>query len=208
MTDTAVRPPAHAAPEAAPAPAPVAASGWGDPFPLGLASFGISALVLAAIMSGMLDPGATPVVLPLALALGFGTELVAGIVHLRRGETFPGLVFTAYAGFWLSYALLVQFYGAQITADAANATGWFLLAWGIFSTYMLLAALRTNTTTIAIFVLLTAVFYLNAIASFAGSTGLGHFAGYLLVVDAALALYASAAIIVNTTWERDVLPVP
>jgi uncharacterized protein len=208
--DSAVAAPAApAASSAPPTTEPAAASAaWGDPFPLGLASFGISALVLAALMSGILDPGATPVVLPLALALGFGTELVAGIVHLRRGETFPGLVFTAYAGFWLSYALLVQFYGAQITADAGPAQGWFLLAWAIFSTYMLLAALRTNLTTIAIFVVLTAVFYLNAVAAFAGNSDLGQFAGYLLIVDAALALYASAAIIVNTTWERTVLPVP
>jgi uncharacterized protein len=203
MTDTLDAPPLL---DPAPPAAPPAT--WGDPFPLGLASFGISALVLATVMSGLIDPGATPVVLPLALALGFGTELVAGVVHLRRGETFPGLVFTAYAGFWLSYALLVQFYGAQITADAAHAQGVFLLAWGIFSTYVLLAALRTNLTTIAIFVVLCAVFYLNAIAAFAGSTGLGELAGYLLIVDAALALYASAAVIVNTTWEQTVLPIP
>ncbi|WP_182379723.1 acetate uptake transporter [Nocardioides sp. WS12] len=181
---------------------------WGDPFPLGLASFGISALVLASVMSGLIDAAATPAVLSLALALGFTTELIAGVIHFRRGETFPGMVFTAYAGFWLSYALLVQFYAPQVTADGAAITGMFLLAWAIFSTYMLLAALRTNKTTIAIFALLTAVFYLASFGAFLESTGLGELAGYLLILDAALALYASAAIIVNTTWERTVLPVP
>ena len=95
---------------------------WGDPFPLGLASFGISALVLATVMSGIVDAAALPAVLPLALALGFATELVAGLVHFRRGETFPALVFTAYAGFWLSYALLVQFYGPMVTAGGAAIT--------------------------------------------------------------------------------------
>lgn len=54
---------------------------WGDPFPLGLASFGISALVLATVMSGLIDAGALPAVLSLALALGFATELVAGLIH-------------------------------------------------------------------------------------------------------------------------------
>lgn len=202
-------PPAHAATlapdHAAPAPLP---SGWGDPFPLGLASFGISALVLSSVMSGLIDPLATPAVLSLALALGFATELVAGIIHFQRGETFPGLVFTAYAGFWLSYALLVQFYGPMVTADAAAITGMFLLAWAIFSSYMLLAALRTNLTTIAIFTLLSAVFYLAAFGAFFESTGLGHAAGYILIADALVALYASAAVIVNTTWERTVLAVP
>lgn len=199
MTDTA---PASTVPTTAAAPE------WGDPFPLGLASFGISALVLASVMSGMIDAAATPAVLSLALALGFLTEIVAGVIHFRRGETFPGLVFTAYAGFWLSYALLVQFYAPMVTADGAAVTGMFLLAWALFSTYMLLAALRTNTTTVAIFVLLCAVFYLAALGAFTESTSLGHLAGYVLVADAALALYASAAVIVNTTWDRTVLPLP
>lgn len=181
---------------------------WGDPFPLGLASFGISALVLATVMSGLIDAGALPAVLSLALALGFATELVAGLIHYRRGETFPALVFTAYAGFWLSYALLVQFYGPMVTSGAAEITGMFLLAWAIFSTYMLLAALRTNKTTILIFTLLSCVFYLAAFGSFLGSTGLSELAGFVLVADAIVALYASAAIIVNTTWDRTVLPVP
>lgn len=187
---------------------PLPAVEWGDPFPLGLASFGISALVLASVMSGLIDAAATPAVLSLALALGFTTELIAGVIHFRRGETFPGLVFTAYAGFWLSYALLVQFYAPMVAADGPAITGMFLLAWALFSTYMLLAALRTNATTIAIFVLLTAVFYLAALGAFTENAALGHLAGYVLIFDALLALYASAAIIVNTTWERTVLPVP
>jgi succinate-acetate transporter protein len=181
---------------------------WGDPFPLGLASFGISALVLATVMSGLVNAAALPAVLPLALALGFATELVAGLVHFRRGETFPALVFTAYAGFWLSYALLVQFYGPMVTVGGAAITGMFLLAWAVFTSYMLLAALRTNTTTIVIFALLAGVFYLAAFGSFLDSVALGQTAGYVLILDALVALYASAAIIVNTTWERTVLPVP
>lgn len=55
---TAAPPTAHTA---APVAAPVAAAPeWGDPFPLGLASFGISALVLATVMSGIVDAAALP----------------------------------------------------------------------------------------------------------------------------------------------------
>ncbi|UUZ61530.1 acetate uptake transporter [Nocardioides sp. B-3] len=203
MTEIATSPTPVAVPDAPPAPV-----GWGDPFPLGLASFGISALVLASVMSGLIDAAATPAVLSLALALGFLTEIVAGIIHFARGETFAGSVFTAYAGFWLSYALLVQFYGPMVTEDGAAITGMFLLAWAIFSTYMLIAALRTNLTTIVIFTLLCVVFYAAALGSFTSSTGPGQLAGYVLIADALVALYASAAIIINTTRERSVLPVP
>lgn len=203
MTEIATSPAPVAVPDNPPAPV-----GWGDPFPLGLASFGISALVLASVMSGLIDAAATPAVLSLALALGFLTEIVAGIIHFARGETFAGLVFTAYAGFWLSYALLVQFYGPMVTEDGTAITGMFLLAWAIFTTYMLIAALRTNLTTIVIFTLLAVVFYAAAIGTFIESAGLAQLAGYVLIADALVALYASAAIIINTTWERSVLPVP
>ncbi len=208
MSDTLAAP---AATTPATAPTASAVSTLGDPFALGLASFGVSALVLATVMSGLIDVTSTPAVLSLALAFGFFVELIAGVLHFLRGETFPAFVFTAYAGFWLSYALLVQFYVPQVVAaegDPAAVVGMFLLAWAVFTTYMLLASVRTTRTVLAIFVLLTAVFYLAALGSFTGDASLSELAGYLLLVDAALALYLSASTIVNTTWERTVLPAP
>lgn len=197
------------------APAPDVATprptALGDPFALGLASFGISALVLSTVLSGMIDAATLPAVLALAFSLGFFTELVAGVIHFIRGETFPGMVFTSYAGFWLSYAMLVQFFLPPVAAaggDTAAITGMFLLAWAVFSTYMLLASIRTTRTVLAIFVLLTAVFYLAALGSFLGNASLSQAAGYVLVVDALLALYLSASSIVNITWGRTVLPAP
>jgi succinate-acetate transporter protein len=206
MTDVATPP------LTTPAPEPVAvSSAWGDPLALGLASFGISALVLAAVNSGWVAATATPGVLCLALALGFFTELVAGVICFTRGETFAGTVFVAYAGFWLSYALLVWIFLPQVVAaggPVSQLVGWFLLAWSIFTTYMLLAAVRTTTTILAIFALLTLTFWLLTIGTFAGSTALSHTSGYVLLVDAALALFLSAAAIVNDTWGRIVIPAP
>jgi succinate-acetate transporter protein len=183
----------------------------GDPIALGLASFGLSALVLSTVLSGMIDAKTLPAVLALAFALGFFTELIAGVLHFVRGETFPGVVFTTYAGFWLSYALLVQFFLPSVTAakgDVGTIVGMFLLAWAVFSTYMLLASIATTRTILTIFVLLTVTFYLAAIGSFADSTSISKAAGYVLVADAAVALYLSAASIVNGTWGRTVLPAP
>jgi succinate-acetate transporter protein len=90
----------------------------------------------------------------------------------------------------------------------SDLVGWFLLAWSIFTTYMLLAALKTTTTIAAIFVLLTLTFWLLTIATFQSSTGLAHLSGYVLLVDAALALFLSAASIINATWDRTVIPAP
>lgn len=46
----------------------------------------------------------------------------------------------------------------MVAADGPAITGMFLLAWAIFSSYMLLAALRTDKATIVIFALLNVVF--------------------------------------------------
>jgi succinate-acetate transporter protein len=189
----------------------LAPASWGDPIALGLASFGISALVLAAVNSGWVDATATPGVLCLALALGFLTEIVAGLIHFKRGEVFAGTVFTAYAGFWLSYALLVWIFLPQVVAakgPVSDLVGWYLLSWSIFTTYMLLASLRTTRTISAIFVLLTVTFWLLTIGTFSSSTSLSHFSGYVLVLDALLALFLSAASIVNGTWGRIVIAAP
>lgn len=201
MTDTA-------APPTTPV---VQAPTMGDPIALGLASFGISALVLAAVNSGWVDATATPGVLSLALALGFLTEIVAGVIHFQRGETFAGTVFTAYAGFWLSYALLIWLFLPQVVAaegPVSDLVGWFLLAWSIFTTYMLLAALRTTRTIAGIFVLLAATFWMLTVGTFTGSTALSQASGYVLLADALLALFLSAASIVNGTWGRAVIPAP
>jgi hypothetical protein len=186
MSDSAVLTPDDVAP-----PAAVPAPALGDPFALGLASFGISALVLSAVLSGLIDAATLPAVLALAFALGFFTELIAGILHFVRGETFAGVVFTTYAGFWLSYGMLVQFFLPAVAAakgDTGAIIGVFLLAWAVFSTYMLLASVATTRTVLTIFVLLTAVLYLAAIGSFADNASISKLAGCVLVADALVAL--------------------
>ena len=73
---------------------------------------------------------------------------------------------------------------------------------------MTLASVRTTKTVLRIFVLLSAVFYLDASGSFLASTALSELSGYVLIVEAVLALYLSASTIVNETWDRTVLPAP
>lgn len=189
----------------------VPASSYGDPFSLGLVSFGLSALVLAAVNSGRVDASATPAVMALAIPLGFFTELIAGLIHYRRGETFAATVFTAYAGFWISFYLLAVVFLPSVTAAKGPTTtilGWYLLAWSIFTTYMFLASLKVTITVAAILGLLAIVFWTLCIGTFNQNTGLSHFSGYLLFVDAALALFLSAASVINEAWGRVVVPAP
>jgi len=92
-------------------------------------------------------------------------------------------------------------------ADAHTATGIFLLMWTIFTGYMTIGSIKTNKVLTTVFVLLFVTFLLLTLGAFnPTSHGLTHAGGKLGLVVAALALYASAAAVVNSTWGKTVLP--
>jgi uncharacterized protein len=180
-----------------------------DPGPLGLAAFAMTTFVLSVFNTNMLSATLEASVLPLALFYGGGTQLLAGMWEFRKGNTFGAVAFASFGAFWLSFYWYVHTVaGGLPAADAHKATGLFLLAWAIFTAYMTIAALRTNGAVLAVFVALTATFIVLAIAAFdsATATNITKIGGWLGIVTAALAWYASFAAVTNGTWGRTVLP--
>lgn len=178
-----------------------------DPAPLGLAAFAATTFVLSIFNAGLVPVALEPAVLPLALFYGGLAQLLAGMWEFRKTNTFGAVAFTSYGAFWLSFAAYVQFVAPQFSpTEAGVATGLFLLAWTIFTAYMTIAALRVSVAIAAVFIALTATFVVLTIADFIGSTLLGNIGGYLGLLTAALAWYASCAGVVNATWKRTVLP--
>src|SRR5213080_658370 len=123
---------ARAREAAAPPATPVA-----DPGPLGLAAFALTTFVLSMFNADLVGKGGEPVVFGLTLAYGGLAQLLAGMWEFRTGNTFGAVAFTSFGAFWLSYWALVQFYVEKIPLrDAGHAIGLYLIAWGIFTTYM------------------------------------------------------------------------
>jgi succinate-acetate transporter protein len=180
-----------------------------DPAPLGLAAFALTTFVLSLVNAKLIPADTVPVVLGLALAYGGLGQLLAGMWEFRRGNTFGATAFGSFGAFWLSYWAYVTFYVDKIpAADADTATGWFLIAWGIFTTLMFLASLRTTAGLVALFALLAATFYVLGAGALAGSSGVSTFGGYLGIVTAAVAWYCCVAGVLSSTFGRPVLPNP
>jgi succinate-acetate transporter protein len=189
-------------------PAASSADGIADPGPLGLAAFAMTTFVLSVFNAGLLPATLEAVVLPLALFYGGLAQLLAGMWEFRKANTFGALAFSSYGAFWLSFAAYVKFIAPGLPASSAGAaTGLFLLAWTIFTAYMTVAALRVNGAVAAVFVALTLTFLLLTVAELAGVAGLGKVGGWLGIITALFAWYASAAGVINATWQRAVLPV-
>jgi succinate-acetate transporter protein len=185
-----------------------------DPGPLGLGGFALTTFVLSVFNANIIsNKGLEVVVLPIALFYGGIAQLLAGMWEFKKANTFGALAFTSYGAFWISLAAYLKFTvpgllaSPATKADAHTATGLFLLAWTIFTAYMLIAALRVNGALVIVFAVLIVTFILLAWGAFASNTSITKIGGYLGIVTAFLAWYASAAGVINSTWKRVVLPV-
>ena len=179
-----------------------------DPGPLGLAAFALTTFVLSVFNAGLLPAEGKPIVLGLALMYGGLAQLAAGMWEFRTGNTFGAVAFTSYGAFWLSFWAFSQFYAAKVPAEqVGHSVGLFLFAWGLFTAYMTIAALRTSTAVLTVFVLLTVTFFLLAAGDWTGVAAIGHIGGFVGLATALAAWYGSAAAVVNSTFKRTVLPV-
>jgi len=180
-----------------------------DPAPLGLAGFALTTFVLSLVNANWMPAATAPVVLGLALAYGGVAQLLAGMWEFRRGNTFGATAFGSFGAFWIAFWAYVTFYADKIpAADAGTATGWFLIAWGIFTTLMFLGSLRTTMGLVALFALLAATYFVLGAGGLAGSSSVTHVGGYLGVATAIVAWYCAVAGVLTSTFGKPVLPNP
>jgi succinate-acetate transporter protein len=178
-----------------------------DPGPLGLAAFALTTFVLSAVNAGWVHKGTEPVVLGLALAYGGIAQILAGMWEFKKGNTFGATAFTSYGAFWISFWAFVVFYATKVPkADATQAVGLYLFAWGLFTLYMWVASFRTTAAVNLVFFLLTITFFLLAFGEWGTSSSLSKLGGYLGIATAIAAWYASFAGVINSTFGKSVLP--
>lgn len=201
--------------DVAPAPDPTAgrSAGWtpADPGPLGLAAFAGTTFVLSIFNANLVSAKGELVVLGLAFAYGGVAQLIAGIWEFRTGNTFGAVAFCSFGAFWISFFFLVRLTPAA--GVTANGVAVYLYMWAIFTTYMFVASLRTTGAVALVFLLLAITFFLLAIgnAALSGGTaatnGTIKLGGWIGLLTAIAAWYASMAAVVNSTFGRVVMPV-
>jgi succinate-acetate transporter protein len=188
-----------------------AGAGWtvADPGPLGLAAFALTTFVLSMFNADLVSKAGEPVVLGLALAYGGIAQVLAGMWEFRTGNTFGAVAFTSFGAFWLSFWAYVALYAHEIPnkVDAGHAVGLYLIGWGIFTTYMFVASLRTTVAISLVFALLAVTFFLLGIGNSGAHTSIVKAGGWFGLATAVAAWYASFAAVTNSTFGRTVLPV-
>ena len=176
-----------------------------DPGPLGLAGFAMTTFCLSSANANLWKGAGALAAISLAFFYGGIAQLLAGMWEFVRKNTFGALAFSSYGAFWLAlYALINWQKGFPGTSTAV-----FLLAWTIFTFYMMIASTRVNTAVLTVFVLLFITFVFLTIGAWGTSTmhvDMTKIGGWTGLATAAAAWYASAAGVINETWGRVVLP--
>lgn len=187
------------------------AAALANPAALGLGGFALTTFVLSTHNA---IPTQAPDLTWVGLAFFYGglAQFAAGMWEFKTGNTFGATAFSTYGAFWMSLAfyLVLALWGKVPGADVGKDVGWFLLAFTIFNTYMLVWSSRTNMSVFLVFLTLEITEILLFIGNFNGSaagSGLVGLGGWMGIITAIVAWYGSAAIVANSQRSRPVLPV-
>jgi len=177
-----------------------------NPAALGLGGFALTTFVLNVHNAGIIDIGAA---LPLGLFYGGLAQLVAGFLEFRTGNTFGMTAFCSYGAFWIALAsMVIMQMNKWIPADASK--GWLLttlVAWTVFPFVLWIGSFKHNKALIVVFTTLLLLFILLDINVWKPALGIGKIAGWEGIFCACTAWYLMAAIIINDSFGRVVLPI-
>jgi succinate-acetate transporter protein len=176
----------------------------GNPMPLGLFSFGIGMLVLAASSAGwapVTESHQTGVILA---AFVFPLELLATIMAYLARDTLAATTLGLFTTSWLALGLLLVL---GVPGAISITEGVFLLAFS-GAVVSLAAIAATGKPILALTLALSAArAILYGLYEVTATIGLEHAAGYVAAAIALVAWYGGTAFAVEDLRQRPVLPV-
>lgn len=177
--------------------------------PMGLFGFALGTFVASMVISGWYPTSAMVAIIPAVLIFaGFG-QFIAGLLSFNRGSTFGGTTFCSYgagniiiaAFLWMQHAGLIP---ATSNDQALLGVGLFCFAY--ISLMLGIAALRANLAYAITIAALVPGYSLAAVPMVGGNALVGHVGGWFLAAAAVFAFYAGGAVVVNSNWRRELLP--
>lgn len=183
----------------------------GDPTPMGIFGFATGTLVIGFVMAGITPITSLPAVIPSVFIFAGIAQFIAALYAFSRGNTFAG---TVMGSFGANNVLVSTFIWMQHTgfigkgAPENELLGVGLCCLGYIALALTIAALPLNASYAGLIAALIPGYALPGI-HFLGLGGHGntimHWGGYFLLLSALWAFYAGAALVINSTHQREVL---
>jgi len=165
----------------------------GDPALIGLPSFIVGSVALGLVLVGYVPAAAAAASLPVIIAAtGLGL-VIAAVWSAAVGQSAVAGVFGIFAGFWLSYGMLVlgltHNWFAIVAADALHTQGLYLISWLVVIGMLTLATLRLPVVYTLLFALIEIALVLVLIGTLQASAGVLKVAGVVVFLFAAVGVY-------------------
>ena len=177
-----------------------------NPAPLGLMGFGMTTVLLNLHNAGIFELGT--MILAMGIFYGGIAQIIAGLMEVKKGNTFGMTAFTSYGLFWLSLvALILLPLKGWGTPTSKIAMGFYLFMWGLFTAYMYYGTLKLNKALQFVFLSLTILFWLLALADWSGVAAVGILAGIEGIICGLSAIYTAAAQVLNEVYGKTKLPI-
>ena len=185
---------------------------WANPTPAGLVALAVASFCFFALLCGFVEKGALPL-LGCFLLGGFVIQITVALADLKSGNAAGGNTFLYFSAYFMLVSGLEMFFKYFATGLDTRIDGFAWLA------LMFVVALWTpafyKTPAILFIIVLVLNIAVPCIAfadlkifSAEFSQVLSYIAGCALLVCGILAIYLSAAMVVNTTYGREVLKNP
>ena len=193
----------------------LAAASIADPSVMGLWAYATATWIAATAVTGIFPFAASAAAIPVLASFGGVALFVAGLFAYRRANVLTSTAFCSYGS--LNVAL-AGFLG-MVAAGALPAGTWASVVQGfLFESFafislaLTIAAIKTNAMTIGWLATATIGYALVGIpfladAAMNGGWGIVEaIGGYFLMAAAAFAYVAGATLVVNSIWQRTVIP--
>jgi succinate-acetate transporter protein len=178
-----------------------------NPAPLGLMGFGMTTVLLNLHNAGIYTLG--PMILGMGVFYGGLAQIIAGIIEFKKNNTFGATAFTSYGLFWLTFVFLKILPNSDLWGAPSEtiAIGFYLVMWGIFTSFMFVGTLNKNRALQVVFLSLAILFFLLAISDFTGVALITQIAGFEGIFCGSSAIYLAMAEVLNETYGKTILPI-
>ncbi len=185
-----------------------------DPLPLGLAGFASATFTISSIYAGwfLFSPGDLAVAIGVALVFGGIGQFLAGMWAFARGNVLAATAFGTFGSFNIAFSVFLLLQLIHVIPAVSNpgnpayVAGVFVLTFALISLYLGIAALGQNLWVAAILFTLALTYCFDGIAFFVSTSWVGIVGGYAGLVSSSLAFLLSAAIVINSSFRREIIP--
>jgi len=178
-----------------------------NPAPLGLMGFGMTTVLLNLVNVELLDVSSAAMIFSMGIFYGGVAQILAGMWEMKKGNTFSATAFSSFGLFWVSLVAIRLFSTLGfVDLPSPRVMAAYLAMWGIFTALLTIATFKHSIALRFVFVTLTLLFFLLAIADISGNGMMKIIAGYEGIICGFSAIYLAAAQVVNETFAKSVFP--